>query len=188
MIFQNFIVQITALLLGIIGGIIVSWIAQEELEMYAVKIGTAARIAFIITLLLPLIFSQSYIVIGFIAFTYCILGIWWEKEGKVFFWLSPLSAILCSQTQTGFFTILAFIFIATLLSTSILLAAETKNQKIHWNKKLISQSMWVYLPFIIISVVCYAALSIISLRSVLQPFAFLCFFVHIAKVPRDHPL
>lgn len=156
MILQNLIVQCSTLLLGIIAGNIVSWLAQEELGLYQAIIGTVSRITFVLTLLLPLLFNRNYIIIGMIALTYCILGIWQQKEMQVFFWTAPLSAILCSSTQKGFFTILACIFIATILSTTILF---TTSKKVQWNKEIVLSAATLYLPFIIISALGYALLS-----------------------------
>jgi len=160
MIFQNLIIQTTALLLGISAGIITSWLAQEELVLYRTIIGNAARIAYMLTLLLPLLFTENFIIVGLIAGTYCILGIWRQKEIQIFFWLAPLAAILCSTSSTGFFTVLIGIFIATLLSTTILLIEYIKNQKIQWNRKMWIDGAKIYIPFILFSSACYILLSL----------------------------
>ena len=159
MILQNFIIQTTALFLGIIAGSIVSWLAQEELEMHKNIIGNSARIVFMLTLLIPLLFTEHFMIIGFIAGTYCVVGIWQQKEAQIFFCLAPLAAILCLSSDTGFFIVLTAIFIATLLSTTILLTGYTKNQKIQWNRKMLVDGIKVYGLFVLFSIGSYILLS-----------------------------
>ncbi|MFA6888125.1 MAG: hypothetical protein WC254_01375 [Candidatus Woesearchaeota archaeon] len=155
MIFQNLLIQCSALILGIIAGSIVSRLAQEEIGLYKLFIENSARVSFMLTLLLPLLFTQEIIFIGFIVGTYCIIGIWQQKEIQVFFWLAPLVAILSSTSSTGFFTVLTGIFIATIFSTTILLTEYTKNQQIQWNKKMWIDGAKVYVPFILFSIISY---------------------------------
>ncbi len=155
----NIITQLTALFLGIIAGVIVSWLAQEELKLYRNIIGNAARIVFMLTLLLQLLFTENFIIVGLIAGTYCIFGIWQQKEVQVFFLVAPFAAILCSASSTGFLTVLTGILIATLLSTTLLLAEYTKNQKVQWNRNMWIDGAKVYVPFILLSSICYILFS-----------------------------
>ncbi len=155
MILHNFIIQTSTLFLGITAGFIISWLAQEEIEIHRDFIGNTARIVFAIAILLSFLFTTKHIIIGLIALTYCILGIWQQKEVQAFFWIAPLPAFLSSASPEGFLTILACIFIATVLSITILLSAYTENKKIQWNKEIFFQILRIYLPFIIITCLSY---------------------------------
>ena len=145
---QNMITQLSALFLGIIAGSIVCWLSKEELPLYEFYFAWAARGSFVLTLLLPLLYSTEYLLIFIIILSYCFLGMYRNREVSAFYLLSPFSLFLIS-TGEWFLAGLAVFFLATVFSITLLITSK---------KEMWKNAIALYVPFIIVTVLCYILL------------------------------
>lgn len=133
---QNLLIQTAVLVLGILAGIIVSWLAQEELVLYKEKILLIAKILFVLTLLAPIFFVEKWIFVAFIALSYGVIAFPQKNEVQGFYLIAPLTLFLSSQSKEGFFVTGGLFFIATLLATVLFLTDFVKKKQIAWKKEV----------------------------------------------------
>ena len=125
LILQNFLLQLSSLLFGIIGGSLLSIFAQEEFSLYKRKIGHFITLLSFTTILAPfffyLYFSDFKKIIPFFVlfFVYGVL-FWRTKEQKedifrVFLYISPLTLLLASADKDAFFLTLSFFLLTIIL-------------------------------------------------------------------------
>ena len=127
MLLEHFLIQIVVLVLGILAGIIVSWLAQEELVLYKDKVALTAKIVFVLTLLSPLFFVERWFVAAFIVLSYGVIAFPQKNEFQIFYLIAPLVLFLSTQDKEGFFVAGGLFLIATLLTTVLFFTDYVKH-------------------------------------------------------------
>lgn len=140
MLLQNLLIQIAVLVLGILAGIVVSWLAQEELVLSKEKIFLFAKIVFVLTLLAPLFFVERWLIVAFVALSYGVIAFPQKNEVQIFYLIAPLTLFLSTQNKEGFFVTGGLFLIATVLTTLLFFSDFVKKKQIVWKKE-----MWMLL-------------------------------------------
>ncbi len=113
----NFLIQCSALIIGISIGSIIHWLAEEELETYKKMLEKGSIVLFLITFLSPLFFVDKLIFIIFIALSWGVVAFPQRNEKQVFYFLSPVTLFLSTQSNDGFFLTAVFFMITTVVLT-----------------------------------------------------------------------
>ncbi len=125
LILQNFLLQISSLLLGVLSGSFLSVLAQEEIPLYKKKIDFLIALFPFITLLVPVLFflyfSNFKKILPFcVLFLVYVFLFWRTKEQKDdisrgFVYISPLTLFLASADKDAFFLTLSFFLLTITL-------------------------------------------------------------------------
>lgn len=163
MLLQNFFIQIAALFLGLFAGIIVSWLAEEELLLYKERIHFLAKIFFILTLLAPIFFVEKWILAAFMAVSYGVIAFPKKNEVQVFYFIAPLALFLSTQSKEGFFVGGGLFLIATLLTTILFFTAFVKKKQIVWKKECWLLLAREYASFVLLSGLLYSGVFVVRI-------------------------
>ena len=125
LILQNFLLQTTSLLLGVLSGSFLSVLAQEEIPIYKKKIDFLTALFPFITFLVPVLFflyfSDFKKILPFcVLFLVYVFLFWRTKEQKEdisrgFLYISPLTLFLASADTDAFFLTLSFFLLTIIL-------------------------------------------------------------------------
>ncbi len=154
--FHNFAIQLFSLFFGIIAGLLVGWLAVEEIPKYQKQLGFVSLFLFAVTFAAPLLFVEKWIPLVVVGVTYAILAVI-QKDKERFFLLSPLVLFLTTENKTGFFLISVLVFAATGVMTLRILALFVKDKKIGFGKELMKTLFDAYAQFIVVSLILYSA-------------------------------
>lgn len=134
-ILQNFLLQMSSLFIGTLGGITLAHFAQEELSLYKKQCTFLFPVLSFATLLAPSFFFLSNFkkIIPFVVL-FCIAAIlfWKTKEKREdfiqgFFYIAALTFFLSSSAYLVFFLALSFFVIAVIVLTISLLSSEKRS-------------------------------------------------------------
>ena len=142
LILQNFLLQISSLLLGVLSGSFLSVLAQEEISLYKKKIDVLTSLFLFITFLVPVLFFLYFsdfkkILPFFVLFLVYVFLFWRTKDKKEdifrgFLSISPLILFLASADKDAFFLTLSFFSLTIILS---ILSFVPSLEKMHFLKK-----------------------------------------------------
>lgn len=153
--FHNFAIQIFSLLLGIVTGLFVGWLATEEILLYQKQLHFLSLFLFAATFTIPLLFVEKWFVLVVVGGTYALLSII-QKEKERFFLLSPIALFLTTETKNIFFLCSILVFAATGVMTLRILSSFVKEKKLIFTLKLIKTLFSSFLPFIVVTMISYA--------------------------------
>ncbi len=136
LILQNFLLQISSLFIGILGGITLAHLAQEELSLYKKQLTLLFPILSFATLFSPCFFFLSDLkkIIPFVVLFFIAAALFWRTKGKRedfiqgFFYIAALTFFLSSSDSLGFFLALLF-FVLTII---VLILSLFCSEKMHF--------------------------------------------------------
>ena len=144
LILQNFLLQMSSLLLGVLSGSFLSVLAQEEISLYKKKIDVLTALFPFITLLVPVLFflyfSDFKKILPFcVLFLVYVFLFWRTKDQKDdisrgFLYISPLTLFLASADKDAFFLTLSFFLLTIILF--ILSFAPSFEKMSFWRKSI----------------------------------------------------
>ncbi|MBI5002672.1 hypothetical protein HZC31_04760 [Candidatus Woesearchaeota archaeon] len=124
-ILQNFLLQMSSLLLGVLGGSFLSVLAQEEISLYKKKIDVLTSLFSFTILLAPALFFLYFsdfkkILPFFVLFLVYVFLFWRTKDKKEdifrgFLYISPLTLFLASADKDVFFLTLSLFLVVVVL-------------------------------------------------------------------------
>ena len=154
----NIFLQFSALVLGVLVGLLTSWLASEELQKYKKITGCLIMVSFVLTLLSPLFFVEKWIPVVFIALSWGVIAFPQKNEEQLFFMFSPLTLFLATQNQDAFFVTSVCFFIAVGLTTVKVCSSHVKENTLHFQKELFRDILQHKLWFVGISVLVYVGM------------------------------
>ncbi len=123
---QNFLLQLSSLLLGVISGSFLSWLAAEELSLYKKHISLVFQFLSFAALLAPLLFFLYFFdfkrIIPFFVLLLVYTLIFWKTKNNPhdifhgFLYIVPLMLFLASGNQEVFFLTLSLFLVTVILS------------------------------------------------------------------------
>lgn len=155
-ILQNLLAQLAALFLGIVAGLVVSWFAGEELLTYKNKYHFTAKIFFIATLVVPILFVEKWLPVVFIAISYGVVAFLQKNEIQIFYLVSPMTLFLATQNKEGFFLTASIYLIATMLTTLFFVGEHIKERRLTLFLTILKK----YIGCIIVTLLVYSGLLI----------------------------
>ncbi len=155
MIFQNIIAQLATGIGGILGGCIVATLAEEELEQYQSLMQKSVKWIFVLTFLMPLFYLEEKIPLFILIISYSLLTVFYKQEKKVYYLLTPILLFLTTQNKEAFILTLFVFFLATMLTTMILLIPFVKKNGFQWSKETIRTLIHTYWIFFAMSGMLY---------------------------------
>jgi hypothetical protein len=152
---MNLLIQLTTLILAIITSYIISKLAAEELKQYNKVITKVAKISYIATFIVPIIFVENIITPIFVAASYGVIAFPKKNETQMFYMLVPLTLFLATQNTIAFLLTLCCFFTATLFTTTIVLTPFVKKEELCWNNKILKVCIRQYRTYLAITVILY---------------------------------
>ena len=165
LILQNFLLQMSSLLLGVLSGSFLSVLAREEISLYKKKIDVLTSlfpfIAFLVPVLFFLYFSDFKKILPFVVLFLVYVFLFWRTKDQKddishgFLSISPLILFLASADKDAFFLTLSFFPLTIILS---ILSFVPSLEKMHFLKKctFLAQE---FSGFIIMTVLVYSITS-----------------------------
>src|SRR3989344_2639146 len=142
LILQNFLLQMSSLLLGVLSGSFLSVLAREEISLYKKKIDVLTSlfpfIAFLVPVLFFLYFSDFKKILPFVVLFLVYVFLFWSTKDQKddishgFLSISPLILFLASADKDAFFLTLSFFSLTIILS---ILSFVPSLEKMHFLKK-----------------------------------------------------
>lgn len=136
LILQNFLLQISALFIGIFGGISVVTFAEEELSLYKKYFSSLFTGLSFATLFVPILFflyfSDFKKIIPFLVLGCVYVAVFWKTKDSAydlssgFLYIAPLTLFLASDDLQLFFLTLAFFLLTIMTFTVSSLSSFTK--------------------------------------------------------------
>ena len=161
---HNAIIQLSSLLFGIIVGLLVGWLAAEEIPLYQKQLGFLSLILFSATFTIPLFFIENWIPLAIVGVTYAILAAL-RREREWYFLTAPLVLFLSSQNSIAFFITVVIVFLATGMMTLRLLPEfvldTVHEKKLVFQKELFSSLVAAYAQFVVFTLIIYGIIWLI---------------------------
>lgn len=158
MLIQNLAIQLSVLLLGIIGGIILHWLAAEEIPLYTQKLRFIQKALFIATFITALFFSSNVLLIAFLAVSYGVMAFPQKNEFQIFSFIAPLVLFLSTQTKEGFFLTSTLFFLSCVVSSTLI--TDTIDASLG---KKIKENIFQWSGFIVVTLLVYGIVFVVTL-------------------------
>lgn len=134
LILQNFLLQISSLFIGTLGGITIAHLAQEEISLYKKQLTLLFPVLSFAMLLAPsfLFLSDFKKIIPFVVLFCIAAALFWKTKGKKddfiqgFSYIAALTLFLSSSASFGFFLTLSFFVITVIVLTISLFSSEKR--------------------------------------------------------------
>lgn len=158
----NFLLQCSVLVLGVLAGLLTSWLASEELQKYKKITVSLILVSFVLTLLSPLFFVEKWVPVVFIALSWGVIAFPQKNQEQVFFMLVPLTLFLATENKDAFFVSSVFFFIAVGLTTVKACSSHVKENMLSLRKELFMEVLQHKLWFVGMSVLVYVLMYVYS--------------------------